>query len=70
MSRTQITVTVSDELLDAVDAEAFASDETRAAAVRAILTDYLRGAGRMARKAPPTYQLGRTNVRYTQGGRR
>ena len=65
----QISITVSPELLAALDAEAFHGDETRAACVRRILTDELRDLGRLSLKAPPTRQLGMNNSRYRSESR-
>ena len=60
----QVSVTLSPELLAAIDREAFEGDETRASCIRRILTDELRHVGRMSLKAPPTTQLGQNNPRY------
>lgn len=60
----QISVTVSPELLAALDREAFETDETRSACVRRIVTDELRRIGQMAVSSPPTLQLGQNNQRY------
>lgn len=68
-SSPQISITISPELLAALDREAFHNDETRAATVRRILTDELRDIGRMSLKAPPTTQLGQNNSRYRTEGR-
>lgn len=60
----QISVTVSPELIAALDREAFETDEARSACVRRIVTDELRRIGQLALAAPPTVQLGQNNTRY------
>lgn len=64
----RISIAASPELVAALDADAFAYDETRSAAARRILVDHLRDAGRMRLNAPPTHQLGQTNRRYLARG--
>lgn len=60
----QISVTVSDDLLDALDVEAFRSDEPRAATARRILAEYLREAGIMSKRSPACYREGKNNYLY------
>lgn len=66
----QISFSVSTELRYALEVEAFQRDETLSATIRRIVAEYLRDAGQMSNKAPPSYQLGANNSRYRlHGGR-
>lgn len=66
----QISVAVSNDLLDALDVEAFRQDEPRSATIRRILADHLRETGVLKRTAPVTFREGQNSHLYRpKGGR-
>ncbi|MEG9502892.1 MAG: hypothetical protein MIN69_13740 [Methylorubrum extorquens] len=70
MTRNQISVAMSDELLIALDREAFRLDQSRAAAVRWIIGDYLRDVGHLRFTDPLTTATGESNRFFrARGGR-
>jgi len=64
----QVSFSASDELRSALEAEAFRRDETLSATIRRIVAEYLRDAGQLSNKAPPSFQLGANNPRYRRQG--
>lgn len=71
MSSHQLSVAVSDELLTALDREAFRLDQARAAVIRTILGDYLREVGHLRFNDPLLTATGDNNrfFRARSGGR-
>lgn len=65
----QVSVAVSDELLTALDREAFRLDQSRAAVIRTIIGDYLREVGKLRFTDPLTTATGGSN-RYFRTRRR
>lgn len=65
----QVCSTASRELRDALDAEAFANDESRTAAIRNILVDCLRQAWSLVSRAAPADRLGQHKPRYKQNAK-
>ena len=66
---TQISFSASDELRAALEAESYQHDETLSACIRRVVAEYLRDAGQMSFRAPPSFQLGANNRRYRAEGR-
>lgn len=71
MTSHQVSVAVSDELLTALDREAFRLDQSQAAVIRTILGDHLREVGHLRFNDPLLAATGDTNrfFRARQGGR-
>ncbi len=66
----QLSFVASDELRDALDIEAFQTDEPRSAVIRRILAEHLRETGALKRTDPTTRHQGQTNRHFRpRGGR-
>lgn len=71
MTSHQVSVAVSEELLTALDREAFRLDQSRAAVIRTIIGDHLRDVGQLRFTDPLTAATGESNrfFRSRRGGR-
>lgn len=64
MNGHQISVQVSDELLSAIDKEAFRLDMSRSATIRSIIADHLREVGQLRSTDPTTTMQGLFNPHF------